>query len=67
MQNAYQVVIYETYHNKLGKGEVDKKDYSFTDMLGTFLESGSYEVIPAEGYNSTSAVLTSLFIRLLIP
>ncbi|WP_051207312.1 response regulator transcription factor [Butyrivibrio sp. AE3006] len=51
LQNAYQVVIYETYHNKLGKGEVDKKDYSFTDMLGTFLESGSYEVIPAEGYN----------------
>ncbi len=49
LHNAYQVVIYETYHNKLSTDE--KKDYSFTDMLGTFLDGGSYEVVQTEGHN----------------
>ena len=52
MHNAYQVVIYETYHNKINAA-LDKaeKNYSFTDMLGTFLEKGSYEVTTAEGFD----------------
>ncbi len=51
LHNAYQVVIYETYHNRLGSSGDDKEDYSFTDMLGTFLENGSYEVVSAEGHD----------------
>ncbi len=51
LHNAYQAVIYETYHNRLGAEGGSIEDYSFTDMLGTFLESGSYEVASVEGHN----------------
>lgn len=45
----YQVVIHETYQSGLKKES--QKDYKLTDLLSTFLDENSLEILNVEGYD----------------